>query len=216
MTQKFEDVYASLETQKETIDSLKSDVQGVKHDMLTKATGAAMASPSGPSKVDKTTAAATEALQKKVKEIEASIASMNTKFQSEIDRMQLMQPVGGQGDADAAGASARLMDMTVRKIEAKHQEHSKKMSQIDIKVQNALTDIQGLNHHFKSKQDQIFKNITKIGNLRNEVTSKIDAFQNTLQVLNDNFNDMSNNNQKEIAEMKLLINEEMKDMRAAN
>lgn len=52
---------------------------------------------------------------------------MNNKFQSEIDRMQLMQPVGGSGDADAAGASARLMDMTVRKIEAKHQEHSKRM-----------------------------------------------------------------------------------------
>jgi len=59
---------------------------------------------------------------------------MNNKFQSEIDRMQLMQPVGGSGDADAAGASARLMDMTVRKIEAKHQEHSKRMGQIDIKV----------------------------------------------------------------------------------
>ena len=122
---------------------MKTDVQGVKHDMLTKATSAAMASPSGagPSKVDKTTAAATEALQKKVKEIESSIASMNIKFQSELDRMQLMQPVGGSGDADAAGASARLMDATVRKIEAKHQEFSKKMSQIDIKVQNALTDI---------------------------------------------------------------------------
>ncbi len=55
---------------------MKTDVQGVKHDMLTKATSAAMASPSGagPSKVDKTTAAATEALQKKVKEIESSIS----------------------------------------------------------------------------------------------------------------------------------------------
>ncbi len=62
MTQKFEDVYASLETQKETIESLKTEVQGVKHDMLAKATGAAMASPSGPAKVDKTTAAAMEAL----------------------------------------------------------------------------------------------------------------------------------------------------------
>jgi len=81
MTSKFEDVYASLETNKETIDSLKSEIAGVRNDMLAKATGAAMASPSGPSKKeDKATAAATEALQKKIKEIEQSIASMNNKF----------------------------------------------------------------------------------------------------------------------------------------
>jgi len=30
-----------------------------------------------------------------------------------------MQPVGGGGDAEAVNNSARLMDMTVRKIEAK-------------------------------------------------------------------------------------------------
>lgn len=36
MTSKFEDVYASLETNKETIDSLKSEIAGVRNDMLTK------------------------------------------------------------------------------------------------------------------------------------------------------------------------------------
>ena len=64
-----------------------------------------------------------------------------------------MQPVGGSGEnGDAAGASAKLMDMTIRKIEAKHSAFEKRMAQIDIKVQNALTDIQGLNEHFKNKQ----------------------------------------------------------------
>lgn len=48
------------------------------------------------------------------------------------------------------------------------------------------------------------------------MTNKIDAFQNTLQVLHDNFNDMTNMNKKDLADMKLIINEEMKDMRAAN
>ena len=90
------------------------------------------------------------------------------------------------------------------------------MKQIDIKVQNALTDTQGLNEHFKNKQEQIFKNITRIGNVRNEVSNKIDAFSNTLQVLHDNFNDMNKKNEDEMIAMKLMINEEMKDMRAAN
>lgn len=70
--------------------------------------------------------------------------------------------------------------------------------------------------HFKSKQDQIFKNIIKVGNLRNEVTGKIDAFSKTLQVMHDNFNDMGHKNDSEMHSMKQLINEEMKDMRAAN
>ena len=83
-----------------------------------------------------------------------------------------MQPVGGgggSGDQDALNAQARLMDMTVRKIENKQKEHEKRMLQTDIKVQNALTDIQGLIEHFRQKQDGIFKNITRVGDLRNEV-----------------------------------------------
>ena len=85
-----------------------------------------------------------------------------------------------------------------------------------MKVQNALTDIAGLNEHFKNKQDQIFKNITRVSDLRNEVTGKIDAFSKTLQVLSDHFNSISNKQEKDMVEMKQLINEEMKDMRAAN
>jgi len=68
--------------------------------------------------------------------------------------MQLMQPVGGvSSDPDAAAASALRMDMIVRKLDSRHKDHEKRMSQIDIKVQNALTDITGLNEHFKNKQD---------------------------------------------------------------
>ena len=109
---------------------------------MTNATKAAMANPS-PSKANaKADAANNEAMNKRLKDIEISIKNMGEKFQSELDRMALMQPVGGSGgDEGAAGASAKIFDMTVRKIEAKHDAFSKRMSQIDIKVQNALTDI---------------------------------------------------------------------------
>ena len=73
-----------------------------------------------------------------------------------------------------------------------------------------------MNEHFKNKQQEIFKNTTRVGNLRNEVTNKIDAFSKTLQVLHDNFNDMNHKNETDLLEMKQVINEEMKDMRAAN
>ena len=48
------------------------------------------------------------------------------------------------------------------------------------------------------------------------MTNKIDAFSKTLQVLHDNFNEMNNKNETDLLEMKQVINEEMKDMRAAN
>ena len=76
---------------------------------------------------------------------------MNNKFSGEIENLRMMQTIGGGGGGDDGGASAKMMDMTVKKIENKHNEFSKRMSQIDIKVQNALTDIQGLNEHFKFK-----------------------------------------------------------------
>ena len=129
----------------------------------------------------------------------------------------MMQTVGGGGGGDGdGGGSAKMFEMTIKKIEQKHSEFSKRMSQIDIKVQNALTDIQGLNEHFKFKQDSIFKNITRVGNLRNECTNKIDAFSKTLQLLHDNFNEMNQKNETDLLDMKQMINEEMKDMRSAN
>jgi len=111
--------------------------------------------------------------------------------------MQMMQPVGGGGDggggdSNAAANSARLMDMTVRKIEGKQKEHEKRMAQIDIKIQNALTDTQGLNEHLKNRLATIFKDITRTSNLRNEVTGKIEAFSKTLQVLSDHVHSVSN------------------------
>ena len=64
----------------------------MKSDMLAKAANASMANPS-PQKVDRnaggnnTSNAETD---KKIKAIEESIKHMNNKFQSELDRMQLM------------------------------------------------------------------------------------------------------------------------------
>ena len=52
--------------------------------------------------------------------------------------------------------------------------------------------------------------------MKNETTSRIEAFSKTLQILHDNFNEMTQKNDREMIEMKQLINEEMKDMRAAN
>lgn len=78
---KFDDCYASIETNKETIEQLKQEIGGVRNDMLTKLTGAAMASPSGPSKAEKKAQeAATDAVNKKIKEIEQEIANMKNKF----------------------------------------------------------------------------------------------------------------------------------------
>lgn len=67
---------------------------------------------------------------------------MNNKFSGEIENLRMMQTVGGGGGGDGdGGGSAKMFEMTIKKIEQKHSEFSKRMSQIDIKVQNALTDI---------------------------------------------------------------------------
>ena len=39
MEQKFEDVYATIETNKEAIEELKQDLGGLRNDMLTKLSG---------------------------------------------------------------------------------------------------------------------------------------------------------------------------------
>lgn len=82
MNAKFEDVYATIETNKESIEHLKQEIGGVRNDMLTKLAGAAMNSPAaGPSKADsKAAAAEKEALNKKIKEIEQSIQNVSNKF----------------------------------------------------------------------------------------------------------------------------------------
>ena len=60
--------------------------------MLAKAANASMANPS-PQKVDRNAAGnntSNAETDKKIKAIEESIKHMNNKFQSELDRMQLM------------------------------------------------------------------------------------------------------------------------------
>ena len=91
-------------------------------------------------KGDKQAAANAEENRKKIKEIEASITNLNNKFSSEIENLRMMQTVGG-GGGDDNGASAKMFEMTVKKMEQKHAEFARGMKQIDIKVQNALTDI---------------------------------------------------------------------------
>ena len=54
MNAKFEDVYATIDTNKESIESLKQEIGGVRNDMLSKLAGAAMGGgSSSPSKADK-------------------------------------------------------------------------------------------------------------------------------------------------------------------
>ena len=83
-------------------------------------------------------------------------------------------------------------------------------------IQNTLTDIQGLSENFKNKQAKIFKDLIRIGNLRNEVNVKVDSFANTLQLLSDSLGDSTNKLEQDMGQMKQLMHEEMKDMRAAN
>ena len=65
------------------------------------------------------------------------------------------------------------------------------MTQIDIKVQNALTDIQGATEHFKNMSDKLFRNMTHIGNVKNEVNAKLNAMQSTLSSVESNFTNTS-------------------------
>lgn len=58
--------------------------------------------------------------------------------------------------------------------------------------------------------------MTRVSDLRNEVNLKVEAFSKTLQVLSDHIHSMSGKQESDMVEMKQLINEEMKDMRAAN
>lgn len=56
--------------------------------MLTKLSGAAMNTTSGPSKAEKKAQeAAQDAVKKKIVEIEQSIENMHNKFQNELDRL---------------------------------------------------------------------------------------------------------------------------------
>ena len=87
--------------------------------------------------------------------------------------MKSAQAIAG-GSADGggggnSGAAAAALQATVRKIEEQNAAHMKRMTQIDIKVQNALTDIQGATEHFKKMSDKLFRNMTHISNVRNEV-----------------------------------------------
>ena len=70
---------------------------------------------------------------------------MKAKFTKEIESIKTQQALsvgqaegGGEGNS---GAAAAALQNTVKKIEEQNAAHLKRMTQLDIKVQNALTDI---------------------------------------------------------------------------
>ena len=63
-------------------------------------------------------------------------------------------------------------------------------------------DIAGLTENFKNKQMKIFSNITKIGNVRNEVFAKVDSFANTLKLLHDNVTDSNTKLEDDMTQLK--------------
>ena len=64
--------------------------------------------------------------------------------------------------------------------------------------------------------DKLFRNMTHIGNVKNEVNTKLNAVQSTLSSVETNFMNTSLQQNRDISDMKLLLNEEVKDIRAAN
>ena len=128
----------------------------------------------------------------KIKTIEEEIKAMKAKFTKDIESIKTQQAltVGqteGSGEGNSGAAAAAALQSTVKKIEEQNAAHLKRMTQLDIKVQNALTDIQGSTNHFNKTKDQIFRNMTHIGNVRNEVNIQLNSMQNTLSSLQEGF-----------------------------
>ena len=63
---------------------------------------------------------------------------------------------------------------------------------------------------------KIFKDMTRISNLRNEVNAKVDSFANTLKMLGENMGSTQDRLDNDMQMLKQTMNEEMKDMRSAN
>ena len=65
-----------------------------------------------------------------------------------------------------------------------------------------LTDIQGATNHFNKMQDKIFKNMTHISNVRNEVNIQLNSMQNTVSTLQEGFEKNGANQRRQLDEMK--------------
>lgn len=81
MEAKFEDVYATIEANKDTIEELKTEIAGVRTDMLTKMAGASKSSgPAATSKTDKSALANSDALTKRMNSLEENIKAIDRKY----------------------------------------------------------------------------------------------------------------------------------------
>lgn len=81
MEAKFEDVYATIEANKDTIEELKTEIAGVRTDMLTKMAGASKSSgPAATSKTDKSALANSDALTKRMNQLEENIKAIDRKY----------------------------------------------------------------------------------------------------------------------------------------
>ena len=81
VNEKLEDMKEDIQSNKDSITEMESKLEHLKNDMLTKMAGAAM-SASSPTKTSKgeASSADTEALKKKMKDIEETIKNMDKKF----------------------------------------------------------------------------------------------------------------------------------------
>lgn len=141
--QRFEDVNGDIEANKENLENLQRELNALRNEMLAKFTKDSLNQSSSKIDFKKTQPdiKASNVSDAKIKEIEDKIKNMNIRFQKDIDKLQSIATIGAGSGDDAEGASRKLMEMTVKKIQDKHDAHTKRMNQIDIKIQNALTDI---------------------------------------------------------------------------
>ena len=180
-----------MEELKELLDDLKTEIGAVRNDVqakfandMMKDTKASVQKANQPADGGVKAGGGTGVSIEKIKKMEEDIKEMKNKFQKQIDALTTQQALavatgGGGGTAGAtsgnnnAAAVTAALQATSRKIEEQNVAHLKRMTQIDIKVQNALTDIQGATEHFKNMSDKLFRNITHIGNVKNEVNAKV-------------------------------------------
>lgn len=150
---KFEDMHRTIEDIKDEQRRLQQELDKTANNLTLNKMSAMQAGPSSKTqKEDKQAAVNAEENKKKIKELESLINNVSSKLSREIESLKLMQPVANNNAGSSDNAEQKQMFFNARRqIEAEHAKFSKKMSQINIDVQHALTDIRGLNEHFRRK-----------------------------------------------------------------
>lgn len=152
--QKMDQMKETMEEQSETISNLQKEINDLRTDMLTQLStsivggGNKKEKKSDESKKAEVSSGAVDAINAKVKEIETRVKNIDVKYEKriiELDQNIKIQALAGGGGSGGEGgdngASAALFAQTTRKIDEAHDVFSKRMKQIDINVQNGLTDI---------------------------------------------------------------------------